>query len=178
MTEEDIEYIEEDLRSPCTQEIAVFRAFADIVKKSDDEIVVIDTAPTGHTLLLLESTENYNREISRSEGDIPQSVIELLPKLKDNSMTEVVIVTLPEATPVYEAVRLKEDLDRAQIYNKWWVINSSLYKAGVTNKILKVKALNEVKWINKVNEVSRERFAIIDWKSEEVKGDNLIGLLK
>ncbi len=178
MTEEDIEYIEEDLRSPCTQEIAVFRAFADIVKKSDDEIVVIDTAPTGHTLLLLESTENYNREISRSEGDIPQSVIELLPKLKDNSMTEVVIVTLPEATPVYEAVRLKADLDRAQIYNKWWVINSSLYKAGVTNKILKVKALNEVKWINKVNEVSRERFAIIDWKSEEVKGDNLIGLLK
>ena len=178
MTEEDIEYIEEDLRSPCTQEIAVFRAFADIVKKSDDEIVVIDTAPTGHTLLLLESTENYNREISRSEGDIPQSVIELLPKLKDNSMTEVVIVTLPEATPVYEAVRLKEDLDRAQIYNKWWVINSSLYKAGVTNKILKVKALNEIKWINKVNEVSRERFAIIDWKSEEVKGDNLIGLLK
>lgn len=178
MTEEDIEYIEEDLRSPCTQEIAVFRAFADIVKKSDDEIVVIDTAPTGHTLLLLESTENYNREISRSEGDIPKSVIELLPKLKDNSMTEVVIVTLPEATPVYEAVRLKADLDRAQIYNKWWVINSSLYKAGVTNKILKVKALNEVKWINKVNEVSRERFAIIDWKSEEVKGDNLIGLLK
>ena len=64
------------------------------------------------------------------------------------------------------------------IYNKWWVINSSLYKAGVTNKILKVKGLNEVKWINKVNEVSRERFAIIDWKSEEVKGDNLIGLLK
>lgn len=100
-----------------------------MLKKSDDEIVVIDTAPTGHTLLLLESTENYNREISRSEGDIPQSVIELLPKLKDNSMTEVVIVTLPEATPVYEAVRLKADLDRAQIYNKWWVINSSLYKS-------------------------------------------------
>lgn len=178
MTEEDIEYIEEDLRSPCTQEIAVFRAFADIVKKSDDEIVVIDTAPTGHTLLLLESTENYNREISRSEGDIPQSVIELLPKLKDKSMTEVVIVTLPEATPVYEAVRLKEDLDRAEIYNKWWVINSSFYGANVTNKILKVKAGNEIKWINNVNEISHENFAIIEWKSDEVKGDNLVRLLK
>ena len=178
MTDEDIEYIEEDLRSPCTQEIAVFRAFAEIVKKSDDEIVVIDTAPTGHTLLLLESTESYNKEISRSKGDIPESVIELLPKLKDKRHTEVVIVTLGEATPVYEAIRLKEDLDRAEIYNKWWVINSSFYGASVTNSILKAKANNEIKWINKVNEVSNENFAIIDWKADEVKGNNLNDLLK
>ena len=81
-SEEDIAYIEEDLRSPCTQEIAVFRAFAEIVNKSENEVVVIDTAPTGHTLLLLESTESYNKEISRSEGEIPQSVIKLLPTLK------------------------------------------------------------------------------------------------
>lgn len=178
MSEDDVEYIEEDLRSPCTQEIAVFRAFAEIVKRSEDEIVVIDTAPTGHTLLLLESTENYNREIARSEGDIPESIIELLPKLKDKNLTEVVIITHAEATPVYEATRLKEDLDRAGIYNNWWVINSSFYGANVTNKILKVKASNEIKWINKVNEVSNEKFAIIDWKAKEVKGNNLIDLLK
>ncbi len=83
MDESDIAYIEEDLRSPCTQEIAVFRAFADIVEKSKDEVVVIDTAPTGHTLLLLDSTESYNREIQRSEGNIPQSVKDLLPELKN-----------------------------------------------------------------------------------------------
>lgn len=178
MTDNDIEYIKEDLRSPCTQEIAVFRAFAEIVNKSEDEIVVIDTAPTGHTLLLLESTESYNREISRSEGDIPESVLKVLPRLRDKNLTEVVIVTLAEATPVYEAMRLKEDLDRAEIYNKWWVINSSFYGANVTNKILKVKEGNEIKWINKVSEVSDESFAIINWKAEELKGDNLINLLK
>ena len=82
-SQDDIDYIEEDLRSPCTQEIAVFRAFADIVERSEDEVVVIDTAPTGHTLLLLESTESYDKEISRTQGETPESVKKLLPKLKN-----------------------------------------------------------------------------------------------
>lgn len=177
MSEEDIEYIEEDLRSPCTQEIAVFRAFAEIVERSENEIVVIDTAPTGHTLLLLESTESYNKEISRSEGDIPESVIKLLPKLKNEKETEVIIVTLAETTPVYEAMRLQKDLERAEIHSKWWVINSSLYVADTTNVILKAKASNEIQWINKVNEISNGNLAIIDWKEENVSGSNLNNLI-
>lgn len=178
MTDEDIEYIEEDLRSPCTQEIAVFRAFAEIVERSENEIVVIDTAPTGHTLLLLDSTESYNKEISRSEGDIPESVIKLLPRLRNEKETEVVIVTLAETTPVYEAMRLQKDLERAQIHSKWWVINSSLYVAGTTNEILKAKASNEIQWINKVDEISDGNFAIIEWKADEVRGKNLINLIQ
>ena len=157
-SEEDIAYIEEDLRSPCTQEIAVFRAFAEIVNKSENEVVVIDTAPTGHTLLLLESTESYNKEISRSEGEIPQSVIKLLPTLKNENDTEVIVVTLAETTPVYEAMRLKTDLDRANIYSKWWIINSSLYATNTKNNVLKAKASNEIQWINKVNEISEGNF--------------------
>lgn len=178
MTEEDIEYIEEDLRSPCTQEIAVFRAFAEIVEKSEDEVVVIDTAPTGHTLLLLDSTESYNKEISRSQGDTPESVKKLLPKLRNPKETEVVIVTLAETTPVYEAMRLDEDLKRAGINSKWWAINSSLYATSTTNNILKAKARNEVHWINKVNDISSGNFAVIEWKPEEIKGEELIELLK
>lgn len=115
MSDEDIAYVEEDLRSPCTQEIAVFRAFADIVKESENEVIVIDTAPTGHTLLLLDSTQSYNKEIERSNGDVPISVKELLPKLRNENETEVVIVTLAETTPVYESIRLQEDLQRAGI---------------------------------------------------------------
>ncbi|MGL4571011.1 MAG: arsenical pump-driving ATPase [Clostridium sp.] len=177
MSEEDIAYVEEDLRSPCTQEIAVFRAFADIVKKSENEVIVIDTAPTGHTLLLLDSTQSYNKEIARSQGDIPDSVKELLPKLRDNRETEVVIVTLAETTPVYEAMRLEEDLKRAQINSKWWLINSSLYATNTSNKILKAKASHEIEWINKVNSISRGNFALVEWKSEELKGNKLIQLI-
>ncbi|WP_252244137.1 arsenical pump-driving ATPase [Clostridium sp. ZBS14] len=177
MSEEDIAYVEEDLRSPCTQEIAVFRAFAEIVEKSENEVVVIDTAPTGHTLLLLESTESYNREIVRSEGDIPESVIKLLPKLKNHKDTEVIIVTLAETTPVYEAMRLQEDLNRAEIYSKWWVINSSLYATNTSNEILKAKASNEIRWINKVDKISNGNFAVIKWKPEEIKDDRLKELL-
>ncbi|WP_252247571.1 arsenical pump-driving ATPase [Clostridium sp. ZBS4] len=177
MSEEDIAYVEEDLRSPCTQEIAVFRAFAEIVERSENEVVVIDTAPTGHTLLLLESTESYNREIVRSEGDIPESVIKLLPKLKNHKDTEVIIVTLSETTPVYEAMRLQEDLNRAEIYSKWWVINSSLYATNTSNEILKAKASNEIRWINKVDKISNGNFAVIKWKPEEIKDDRLKELL-
>lgn len=173
MCTDDLAYVEEDLRSPCTQEIAVFRAFAEIVEKSEKEVVVIDTAPTGHTLLLLDSTQSYHKEIQRSQGDIPEAVRKLLPKLRDEKQTEVVIVTLAETTPVYEALRLQEDLERAGIQSKWWVINSSLYATNTTNDILKAKASNEVQWINKVNEISKGNFALIEWLPEEVKGEKL-----
>jgi len=177
MSEDDIAYIEEDLRSPCTQEIAVFRAFAEIVQRSENEVVVIDTAPTGHTLLLLDSTQSYHKEIQRSHGDIPDSVKKLLPKLRDENETEVIIVTLAETTPVYEALRLQEDLNRAGIHSRWWVINSSFYAAKTTNNILKARAGNEVKWINKVNEISGGNFAVIEWMPEEVKGEKLNDLI-
>ena len=172
---EDIAYIEEDLRSPCTQEIAVFRAFADIVEKADDQIVVIDTAPTGHTLLLLESTENYDKEIQRTKGETPESVRKLLPRLKSGE-TEVVIVTLPEATPVYEALRLEEDLKRAKISADWWVINQSFYQAGTTNTLLKAKASNEVEWINRIDQHTDGKFAQIAWSGDQVKGNKLLEL--
>lgn len=178
MSEEDLEYVEEDLRSPCTQEIAVFRAFAEIVEKSENEVVVIDTAPTGHTLLLLDSTQSYHREIERSQGDIPESVKKLLPRLRNEDETEVVIVTLAETTPVYEAKRLEDDLRRAGINSKWWIINSSLYATNTTNEILKAKANNEIPWINKVNEIAEGNFAVVEWKPQEIKGDMLLSLLK
>ena len=177
MSEDDIAYVEEDLRSPCTQEIAVFRKFAQIVERAKDEVVVIDTAPTGHTLLLLDSTQSYHREIQRSQGDIPESVKNLLPRLKNSDETEVLIITLAETTPVYEAMRLEADLKRAGINNKWWIINSSLYATGTTNRMLKAKASNEIEWINKVDQHSNGNFAVIEWKAEEIKGERLLDLI-
>ena len=172
---EDLAYIEEDLRSPCTQEIAVFRAFAEVVEKADDEIVVIDTAPTGHTLLLLESTESYDREIRRTNGETPESVKRLLPRLKGEE-TEVIIVTLPEATLVYEALRLEDDLKRAGLSANWWVINQSFAFTGSSNRTLSVKASNEAEWIDKVERHTDGRTVLLSWHPEEVKGDCLLSL--
>lgn len=172
---EDLAYIEEDLRSPCTQEIALFRAFAEVVEKADDEIVVIDTAPTGHTLLLLESTESYDREIRRTKGETPESVKRLLPRLKGEE-TEVIIVTLPEATPVYEALRLEDDLKRAGLSANWWVINQSFALTGSSNRTLSVKASNEAEWISKVNHHTGGKTVLLSWRPEEVKGDSLLSL--
>lgn len=172
MSEDDVAYIEEDLRSPCTQEIAVFRAFAELVEKADDEIVVIDTAPTGHTLLLLDSTLSYHQEVQRTQGQVPESVKNLLPRLRGEE-TEVLIVSLAEATPFYEAYRLEEDLTRASIHTNWWIVNSSLYKANPSNKMLSAKANEEVKWINKILDHTSGKLAVIEWTKEDLCGNKL-----
>ena len=171
----DLDYIKEDLRSPCTQEIAVFRAFAEIVAQAEDEIVVIDTAPTGHTLLLLESTAAYDRELKRSQGKTPASVKKLLPRLKSEE-TETVIVTLPEATPVYEAERLREDLQRAQLQVRWWVVNRSFLGLETKNPLLRARAAQEAAWIDEVNRKASGREVLIPWKAESLKGTALLSL--
>lgn len=175
MREEDLAYIEEDLRSPCTQEIAVFRAFAEVVQKADDQVVVIDTAPTGHTLLLLESTQSYHHEIERTKGEIPESVTRLLPRLKSDE-TEVLIVTLAEATPVYEALRLEEDLKRAEIKARWWIVNQTFYGTDTTNTILTAKASGEVEWINRISDHAGGKLALISWRPEEIRDQILLNL--
>ncbi|WP_024621346.1 arsenical pump-driving ATPase [Metaclostridioides mangenotii] len=177
MSGDDLEYIKEDLRSPCTQEIAVFRAFAEVVEKADDEVVVIDTAPTGHTLLLLDSTQSYHKEVERTQGNIPESVKRLLPRLRDEKETEVVIVTLPETTPVFEAQRLNEDLKRADIHSKWWVINQSMLMTGTKSPLLQAKANSEIKWINEVNRISSGNYAVIKWLPKEVNDKALLEII-
>ena len=164
MNADDVAYVEEDLRSPCTQEIAVFRAFAEIVDKSENEIVVIDTAPTGHTLLLLDSTQSYAKEVERSSGEVPVSIQKLLPRLQNEEETEVLMVTLPETTSVYESMRLDEDLDRAKIAHTWWLVNQSMFAAETQNEVLKARSFNELEWIEKVAELSNGKFAVEEWQ--------------
>ncbi|MBJ7985466.1 arsenical pump-driving ATPase [Bacillus cereus] len=168
--EEGLAYLEEDLRSPCTEEIAVFRALADIVERANDEIVVIDTAPTGHTLLLLDAAQTYHKEIARSSGEVPQSVKNLLPRLRNPEETSVVIVTLAEATPVHEASRLQEDLKRADITPKWWVINQSFYATHTSDLVLRGRAQSEIQWIQAVQKESQNNCVIIPWQSEDIVG--------
>lgn len=164
MKADDVAYVEEDLRSPCTQEIAVFRAFAEIVDKAENEVVVIDTAPTGHTLLLLNSTQSYAKEVERSSGEVPIAIQKLLPRLQNKEETEVLMVTLPETTPVYESMRLDEDLERAKIAHTWWLVNQSMLATNTQNAILKARSFNELEWIEKVSDLSKGKVAVEEWQ--------------
>lgn len=166
MRSEDVDYVAEDLRSPCTQEIAVFRAFANVVAQNDSDVVVIDTAPTGHTLLLLDSTQSYAQEVERTAGEVPRSIVELLPRLQDPKQTEIVMVTLPETTPVYESMRLADDLQRAKIAHTWWVVNQSMLATNTTHPCLQARAQNEVKWIEKVKKRANDHFAVEQWQPD------------
>ncbi len=159
--------LEEDLRSPCTEEIAVFRAFARTVDQGQGSFVVLDTAPTGHTLLLLDATEAYHRDVLRNASEMPESVRELLPRLRDPEFTRVLIVTLPEATPVHEAASLQRDLLRAGITPFAWVINQSLSPLPVTDEVLKSRKLHERVFIREVTEELSPRTVLVPWESDE-----------
>lgn len=169
--------LEEDLRSPCTEEIAVFRAFARTVAQGKDSFVVLDTAPTGHTLLLLDATESYHREIAKRASDLPEEVRELLPRLRDPLFTHVLVVTLPEPTPVHEAAMLQTDLRRAGIEPFAWIINQSFSKTSVRDPLLIARANGEIAFIREVVEVHSRRTVIVPWVVAEPVGPDGLGQL-
>ena len=167
LDEQGRKLLEEDLRSPCTEEIAVFRAFARIVDEGKDGFVVLDTAPTGHTLLLLDAAESYHREVTRTMSDMPQSVRELLPRLRDRDFTKIFLVTLPEATPVHEAAQLQKDLKRADIEPFAWIINQSMAPLDVADPVLMSRKSREARFINEVKIVHAKRVALVPWMQDE-----------
>lgn len=165
-----VELLEEDLRSPCTEEIAVFTAFARTVAEGENGFVVLDTAPTGHTILLLDAAEAYHREVMRSMSDQPEAVRNLLPRLRKPKFTRVLLVTLPEATPVHEAARLQEDLSRAGIFPFAWVVNQVFASNRFKDPVLVERGLREQPFIAEVRDRFSARMAVVPWESFEPIG--------
>ncbi len=162
--------LEEDLRSPCTEEIAVFSAFARTVAEGERAFVILDTAPTGHTILLLDAAEAYHREVTRNLSDLPESVRHLLPRLRDPEFTRVLLVTLPEATPVHEAARLQSDLARAGIAPFAWVVNQSFAGNGFRDPLLVERGRRESPFLAEVRERFARRMVVAPWKPWEPVG--------
>ena len=178
LSEDDLALLEEELRSPCIEEIAVFQAFAKTVARGVDQFIVLDTAPTGHTLLLLDSTEAYHREVAKSADDIPDEVKELLPHIRDPEFTKVLIVALPEATPTHEAADLQRDLRRAGIEPFGWIINRSFAVSGTGDPVLCAKGLHETEFIAEIaNGLSEKQTVISPWVGSELAGAESLQLL-
>ncbi len=170
VSEQRLALMEEDLRSPCTEEVAVFKAFARAVSAARDQFVVVDTAPTGHTLLLLDTTGAYHKEIARNLPEGAGKVTTPMMRLQDPDYTHILLLTLPEATPVTEAGQLQDDLRRAGIEPHGWVLNNCLSPAGTTDPVLARRALLEREHISSVAEKHAVRTFLAPWQTESPVG--------
>ncbi|RZU98676.1 arsenical pump-driving ATPase [Spiribacter vilamensis] len=162
--------LEEDLRSPCTEEIAVFQAFSRTIREAGHKFVIMDTAPTGHTLLLLDATGSYHRDIMRHAGETSANMVTPMMRLQDPKQTKVLIVTLPETTPVLEAARLQDDLKRAEITPYAWVVNASLAATETSHPLLVARAATEASEITRVETTLSSRYAVVPMLAEDPIG--------
>ncbi len=162
--------LEEDLRSPCTEEIAVFQAFSRIIREAGRKFVVMDTAPTGHTLLLLDATGAYHREIARQMSGSGVHFTTPMMQLQDEARTKVLIATLAENTPVQEAALLQEDLRRAGIEPWAWVVNNSVAVTPTQSPLLRARAARERPFIDAVAQRHARRHAVVPLMAEEPVG--------
>lgn len=169
----------EDLGSPCTEEVAVFHAFSRIISESRRRFVVLDTAPTGHSLLLMDATGAYHRQALRDLGPglNPARLTTPLMRLQDPGLTHVVIVTLPETTPVSQAAALQEDLRRAQVEPFAWVVNRSLSAAGARDPLLAAKLAGERRQLERIARGLAKRVFVVPWLAAPPVGAEALGAL-
>jgi len=170
LDEEGRKLLEEDLRSPCTEEIAVFQAFSRIIREAGKKFVVMDTAPTGHTLLLLDATGSYHRDIQRQMGKTNTHYTTPMMQLQDPKQTKVLLITLAETTPVLEAANLQADLRRAGIEPWAWVVNNSVAASNPHSPLLRKRAQNELHEIDLVAHTHATRYAVLPLLKEEPVG--------
>ena len=170
LDEEGLKLLEEDLRSPCTEEVAVFQAFSKVVFGAKREITIVDTAPTGHTLLLLDATGSYHREMIRQTADADLEVKTPLTRLQDPDYTQIFVVTLAETTPVQEAAHLQDDLRRAEIEPAGWIVNQSLVDYQGTDPVLASRATEERTELETISSRHASRLFIAPKKARPLRG--------
>ncbi|ROR40350.1 arsenical pump-driving ATPase [Diaphorobacter sp. C33] len=176
MTPAEKDLLMEDLRSPCTEEVAVFHAFSHVVSQARSAFVVLDTAPTGHSLLLMDATGAYHRQMVREfEGKASGRITTPLMRLQDPDYTKIILVTLPEATPVSQAAALKEDLQRARIGTFAWVVNKSLLASNTRDPLLQARLNSERRQMERVQALAQGRFYLIPWAATPPVGAKALG---
>ncbi|NMQ29867.1 arsenical pump-driving ATPase [Candidatus Accumulibacter phosphatis] len=170
LDEQGRKLLEEDLRSPCTEEVAVFRAFSRVIREAGRRFVVMDTAPTGHTLLLLDATGAYHREVARQMGGKGMNFTTPMMQLQDPKQTKVIIATLAETTPILEAASLQADLRRAGIEPWAWIVNASVAVANTCSPLLHRRAATELREIEAVATRHAVRHAVVPLLEAEPVG--------
>lgn len=171
LNDDEIALLIEDLRSPCTEEVAVFHAFSRVVSQARSSFVVLDTAPTGHSLLLMDATGAYHRQMLQEfKGKASDHIVTPLMRLQDAQYTKIILVTLPEATPVSQAAALQDDLRRANIEPFAWLVNKSLLATDTQDPLLRARLDSERKQMSRVASLTKHAVIVLPWTAEPPVG--------
>jgi len=166
-TEDELKLLREDLESPCTEEVAVFQAFSKAIHQAKHKFVVMDTAPTGHTLLLLDTTGSYHKEVLRNTKMESDKLKTPYMYLQDPAYAKLLIVALPETTPITEAAKLQDDLRRSNIEPYAWIANQSMSATNISDPLLKQRAAEEVPLLDEIDKKHAKKLYAIPWVAEE-----------
>jgi len=175
--EEELKLLREDLESPCTEEVAVFQAFSRAIHQAKRKFVVVDTAPTGHTLLLLDTTGSYHKEVLRNSAMDSNKLKTPYMLLQDSEYSKLLIVTVPETTPITEATKLQDDLRRSGIEPYAWIANQSISSTPISDPLLKQRAAEEIPLLQKVENEHSDKLYSIPWIAEERILESMAGTI-
>ncbi|NBG87180.1 ArsA family ATPase [Isachenkonia alkalipeptolytica] len=173
--------MEEELDSPCTEEMASFQKFVDYAGGSDYEVIVVDTAPTGHTLRLLELPMDWSKQIQMKAGVSTEISKEdqiqkdrfdrVINMMKNPEQTTFSFVMYPEKTPIAEAYRASEELKTLGISTQLAVGNLVIPEEHAITPFFKNRREMQLNYLEEMKETFPESAHLeVPMYGEEIKG--------
>ncbi|KJS88211.1 MAG: arsenic ABC transporter ATPase [Peptococcaceae bacterium BICA1-8] len=180
-----IKAMQEELDSPCTEEMASFQKFINYASLNEFDVIVVDTAPTGHTLRLLELPMDWSKQIQlktgiqteisaedKKEKEKFDAVIEMM---KDSAKTTFSFVMYPERTPIIEAHRASQELLSLGIETQLVIANLIIPQEQAQTPFFKNRRNMQVKYLAEINTMFPEALVVESpMLAQEIKGLELL----
>lgn len=188
---ESFKVLEEQLNSPCTAEMASFDRFTDFLQEPEFEIVIFDTAPTGHTLRLLELPVEWSGVIEKAAksesggqtcigpaaalAESKEKFDRALAGIRNPKQTTFIFVLRPEVTPIYEAKRAISELEKLGITSQELIVNGIYPKSGCDNPFMLRRFAKQQEFLNQIKQVFSLPTTLMELEAGEIIGkENLL----
>ena len=185
--ETTMQLMTEELDSPCTEEMAAFDKFIDYASQPDWEVVVFDTAPTGHTLRLLELPMDWSQQLdvkvfasveSTAADDVAKRhFAQVIEMMRDPAQSTFAFVLYPEATPILEAWRAAQEIATVGVPTGLVVANQVIPAEQATTAFAQARRAMQEKYLAEISQRFGAPVLQIPLLAHEIKGLDLLASL-